>query len=142
STGRLLLRGLLGAVSIMLYYFGIQEAGAGLATLLDCTYPIFTALWASLLMGETLSGRVGVALILNIIGVSVVLGTRGETGPHVTLGALSSLAAAVLAGGAVATARHLRTTENAALITTYFMAVGTALSAPALSLGIPHLSSS
>src|SRR5262245_26134486 len=56
STARLLLRGLLGAVSIVLYYFGIQEAGAGLATLLDCTYPIFTALWAALLLGETLSG--------------------------------------------------------------------------------------
>jgi drug/metabolite transporter (DMT)-like permease len=140
ATGRLLLRGLLGAVSIMLYYFGIQQAGAGLATLLDCTYPLFTALWAGLLMGEAFSSRLGIALVLNLVGVSVVLGDGGQAGPHVTLGALSSLAAAVFAGAAVATARTLRTTENASLITTYFMAVGTAVTAPALLHGLPSVS--
>jgi drug/metabolite transporter (DMT)-like permease len=136
----LVLRGLLGAGAIVLYYLGIQGAGAGFATLLNCTYPVFTALFAAFLMGEHLSGRIGAALALNLVGVVVVLGAGAQVGPQVTLGGLSALAAAVLAGGAVATARHLRTTESASLITTYFMAVGVAVTAPGLLLGLPHVS--
>ena len=69
-----------------------------------------------------------------------MLGVGAGRGPHVTLGGCSALGAAVLAGGAVATARHLRATENALLITTYFMAVGVAVTAPALLMGVPPLS--
>jgi drug/metabolite transporter (DMT)-like permease len=137
---RLLLRGLLGAGAIVLYYFGIQSAGAGFATLLNCTYPVFTALFAGLLMGEPVPRRSGAALVLNLVGVSIVLGHGASAGAHVTLGGLSALGAAVLAGGAVATARSLRATEDAALITTYFMAVGVAVTAPALALGLPSIS--
>src|SRR4051812_3417735 len=52
SLGRVLLRGLLGAGAIVLYYRGIAGAGAGLATLLHCTYPIWTTLFATTLMDE------------------------------------------------------------------------------------------
>jgi drug/metabolite transporter (DMT)-like permease len=48
--------------------------------------------------------------------------------------------ASVLAGGAVATARQLRMIESAYLVTTYFMAVGTVITAPALFGGLPPLS--
>ena len=136
----LILRGLLGAGAIVLYYFGIQGAGAGLATLLHCTYPVFTALIATTLLGEPFSGRVGLALALNLVGVLVVLGPGSHVGPEVMLGAVCAPAASVLAGGAVATARHLRNSENAALITTYFMAVGCVVTAPSLLAGGPAVS--
>ena len=57
-----------------------------------------------------------------------------------TLGAASALAASVLAGGAVTTARQLRVIESAYLVTTYFMAVGTLCTVPALLGGLPPLS--
>lgn len=137
---RVLLRGLLGAGAIVLYYEGIQGAGAGLATLLNCTYPVFTAVFASSLMGERFDARIGAALILNLVGVVVVLGPGANIGPAVMSGGISALAAAVLAGGAVATARELRASESALLVTTYFMAVGATVTAPTLLLGLPVVS--
>jgi drug/metabolite transporter (DMT)-like permease len=128
----LLLRGLLGAAAIVLYYTGIQGAGAGLATMLHCTYPVPATLLAGLLMGESLNRRTLAAVALNLVGVVIILGPGSDLGSATTLGALSALGASVLAGGAVATARHLRATENAALITIYFMAVGVVVTAPSL----------
>ncbi len=137
---RVLLRGGLGAGAIVLYYQGIQGAGAGLATLLNCSYPVFTALFATTLMGERFDARLAIALTLSLVGVAVVLNPLAEIGAGVTVGCVCALLAAVLAGGAVATARQLRISESALLITTYFMAVGTALTAPTLLLGLPPLS--
>jgi drug/metabolite transporter (DMT)-like permease len=137
---RVLVRGLLGAGAIVLYYRGIQGAGAGLATLVNCTYPVFTALFATTLMDEKFDARLGVALALNVVGVAIVLGPGAQIDAAAVSGGISALAAAVLAGGAVATARQLRISESALLITTYFMAMGALLTAPALLLGLPSLS--
>jgi drug/metabolite transporter (DMT)-like permease len=134
------LRALLGVVSILFYYRGIQDAGAGFATLLQCTYPVFTALFATTLMGETFDARLAAALGLNLAGVFVVLGPSADVSPATVIGGLSAFGAAVFAGGAVASARHLRVSESAYLITTYFMAVGTVFTAPSLLLGLPALS--
>jgi drug/metabolite transporter (DMT)-like permease len=141
NLSRVLLRGLLGASAITLYYHGIHDAGAGLATLLNCTYPVFTALFATTLMGERFDGRLGVALALNVLGAAVVLSPGAQIGPAALWGGLSAFAAAVFAGGAVATARELRNSEGAFLITTYFMVVGTVLTAPTMLFGMPPLSS-
>jgi drug/metabolite transporter (DMT)-like permease len=46
----------------------------------------------------------------------------------------------MLAGAAVSTARQLRAVESAYLVTTYFMAVGAALTAPTLLHGLPPIS--
>ncbi|MCK6554320.1 DMT family transporter [Candidatus Binatia bacterium] len=132
----LLLRGLLGGSAISLYYLGIGWAGASLATLLQCTYPVSTAVIATTVLGEPFSSRAAAALVLNLLGVVVVVGPGGPTGGQATLGCLAALGSSLFAGGAVATARHLRASENAALITTYFMAVGAAMTAPALLVGV------
>ncbi len=139
NLSRVLMRGMLGAGAIVLYYRGIQGAGAGLATLLNCTYPIFTALFATTLMEERFSAHLAGALVLSVLGVMIVLGPGAELSTATFSGGLSALAAAVLAGGAVATARQLRGSESAYLITTYFMATGTLLTAPALFMGLPAL---
>src|SRR5262245_34952581 len=73
TIGRVLLRGLLGASAILLYYRGIQGAGAGLATLLHCTYPIWTALFATTLMGEQVDLPLGIAIALCLSGIGVVV---------------------------------------------------------------------
>jgi drug/metabolite transporter (DMT)-like permease len=137
---RVVLRGLLGGGAIILYYRGIQGAGAGLATLLNCTYPVFTALFATTLMGERFDTRVGASLVLSMVGVVIVLNPSADLSSAATWGGMSALGAAVFAGGAVATARQLRSSESAMLITTYFMAVGATLTAPTLLMGLPALS--
>ncbi len=138
---RIVQRAVLGAGAIILYYHGIQGAGAGLATLLNCSYPVFTALFATTLMGERFDAHVGASLLLSLLGVVIVLNPSGTLSSTAIWGGVSALVAAVLAGGAVATARQLRSNEGALLITTYFMAVGTILTAPTLLMGLPALSS-
>lgn len=137
---RVLLRGLFGASAILLYYRGIEGAGAGLATLLHCTYPIWTALFATTLLRERFDLILAVAVSLCIAGIGVVVGPGANLTAAATLGSLSALAASVLAGGAVTTARQLRKVESAYLVTTYFMAVGTLFTAPALLGGVPTIS--
>ena len=70
----LFVRSALGAVAIVFYYTGIHYAGAAFATLLQCTYPVPTALFAAAIMGEAFSLRLGAALALRITGVFLVLG--------------------------------------------------------------------
>jgi drug/metabolite transporter (DMT)-like permease len=134
-----LLRGLLGAAAILLYYRGIQGAGAGLATLLHCTYPIWTALFATTLMREQFDLQLGIAIALCLGGIAVVVGPGADLSAAATWGSVSALCASVLAGGAVTTARQLRMRESAYLVTTYFMAVGTICTAPFLLGGLPAM---
>lgn len=136
-----LLRGLLGASSILLYYRGIAGAGAGLATLLHCTYPIWTALFATTLVRERIDWPLAAAIALCVGGIGVVVGPGANLSSAATLGGVYALAASVLAGGAVTTARQVRLVESAFLVTTYFMAVGTVFTAPAALLsGLPSIS--
>lgn len=137
NAGRLILRGLLGGAAITCYYVGISRAGAALATLLHSTYPIFTALFAVLLLGEPFGRRLGTALALNALGTAVVLGSPRDLGTQVGSGTLIALLGGMLAGGALATASELRRSESASLVTIWFMAVGALLTAPSFAAGAP-----
>src|SRR5262249_60223933 len=97
--GRVVLRALLGASAIRLYYRGIAGAGAGLATLLHCTYPIWTAVFATTLLRERFTVTLGLALTLCLTGIVVVVGPGADLSATAMLGSLSALAASVLAGG-------------------------------------------
>jgi drug/metabolite transporter (DMT)-like permease len=137
----LLLRGLLGGAAILIYYHAIGSAGAGLATLLHSTYPIWTAILATALLGERADARLALALGLFVTGIVVVVGPGADLGRDATTGSLSALCSAMLAGGAVAMARQLRLRESAYIVTIYFMAVGALVTAPALLSGLPALTS-
>jgi len=135
----LIVRGLIGSGAISLYFIGIARAGAGLATLLQNGYPVFAASFAALLLGESFSMKLVGALALNLLGIGLVLGPEARLHPGVTVGALAACGSALLSGGAVVAARHLRRTEGATVITTWFMAVGAVVTAPALAAGLPPL---
>lgn len=136
---RLVLRGVIGATSITFYFVGIEGAGAGLATLVQNSYPVFAALIAVLLGDEVFTRRLGAAIAMSGAGALVVLGARIDLGSATTVGILASIAASMLAGAAVVTAQQLRRTEDAAKITTWFMGVGVLVTAPALLGGVPHV---
>jgi drug/metabolite transporter (DMT)-like permease len=137
---RVLLRGVLGASAIVCYFVAIERLGAGLATLLHCMYPIPTAVIAVLVLGEPASVRLAGAIALNLVGLVLVVGPEATLVAGAGPGLVIALVGAVLAGGAVATARHLRASEPASLITVYFMAVGALMTAPALAFGVPATS--
>ncbi|MFN8543685.1 MAG: DMT family transporter [Candidatus Binatia bacterium] len=140
SIGALVLRGLIGAAAIVCYFVGIRDAGAAVATLVQNTHPVFTALIAGTILRERVTVPVLVALVLDLAGVAIVIGPGARLGPDVVRGALFALGAAILAGGAVTTAGLLRRTERASVITLYFMAVGALVTAPSLVGGVPPLS--
>jgi drug/metabolite transporter (DMT)-like permease len=137
NLGRLLFRGLIGGVSITLYFVGIEGAGAGLATLLQNAFPVFAALIACTLFEEVFTPRILLALAMSVCGAAVVLSSRVDLDEATTLGVSAAIAAAVLSGGAVVAAQRLRRSESASIITTYFMAVGALITAPALLAGLP-----
>lgn len=135
----LVLRALLGATAITCYYVGIERAGAGLATLLHATYPVWTALFATTFLREPFTGRIAAALALNLAGAALAIGGEAAVQPAALAGGLFALVGGVLAGGAVATASGLRRTESASVITVWFMAVGAAMTAPSLASGVPPM---
>jgi terminal-alkyne amino-acid exporter len=137
SHARLAARAVLGTVAISLYFVGIGWAGAGLATLLHSTHPVWTALFAVLFMGERFTPRIALALGANALGAAAIVGTELSLGTQVGMGCVVALTAGMLAGGAVATASTLRRTESATLITTYFMGIGSVILAPSLLAGPP-----
>jgi drug/metabolite transporter (DMT)-like permease len=140
NLSRVLLRAFLGTSAIACYFVAIQRIGAGLATLLHCMYPIPTTIIAVLVLGEAASWWLGGAIALNVAGLLLVVGPKAASGAADLQGFAIALTGAMLAGGAVATTRHLRSSEDASLITVYFMAVGAVLTAPALLGGIPAVS--
>lgn len=136
----IILRGVVGAAAIIFYFVGIAGVGPGLATLIQNTYPVFAAIFAGVFLGERMSGRLAIALGLNLIGVGViVLGPESQIQVRIGLGVASAAGSAVLAGAAVTAVRHLRRSESASLITTWFMGVAMLATSPSLLWGLPPL---
>src|SRR5881392_625424 len=49
----LLLRGVFGGAAVLLYFLAIEHLPVGVATLLNYTAPVFTAVYAAIFLGET-----------------------------------------------------------------------------------------
>jgi drug/metabolite transporter (DMT)-like permease len=139
---KILQRGLLGALAIVCYFAAIGRIGAGFATLLHCTYPVWTSIFAVLFLGERASWRLGAAIALDLVGLALVVGPAADLGGAGTAGVVVAVIGSVLAGGAVATAKSLRGSETSLLITVYFMAVGVVVTAPSLLAGFAPLTAS
>jgi uncharacterized membrane protein len=67
--GLLVLRGVLGTAALYCVYGAIQELPLGAATVIQYLHPTFTALLAWLLLGERLSPRILLAIVLGWLGV-------------------------------------------------------------------------
>ncbi|HZX95411.1 MAG TPA: DMT family transporter [Myxococcales bacterium] len=130
----LLLRGLFGGGAVLCYFLAIEHLPVGVATLLNYTAPVFTAIWAAMFLHEPLDATSVGALALATAGVVLVsLGTsQTEAAPvahWVLVGALS----AVLSGAAVAAIREVRKTDGAWETFAAFCLAG------ALITGVPGL---
>jgi drug/metabolite transporter (DMT)-like permease len=124
----LLMRGAFGGAAVLCFFLGIEHLPVGIATLLNYTAPVFTAVYAALFLGEPITRATLGALVLTTVGVVMVMvGTAPAgsfvLGPWQLVGVLS----AMLSGAAVATIREVRKTDGSWEIFAAFCAAGAAI---------------
>lgn len=125
-------RGAFGGSAVLCYFLAIQHLTVGMATLLNYTAPVFTALWAWLFLGERIAFGTVTALAITTAGVALVMVGNAPPGAIAVgtwqlVGVLSS----VLSGAAVATIREVRKTDGSWEIFTAFCIAG------AMTTGVP-----
>jgi drug/metabolite transporter (DMT)-like permease len=141
--GLLIVRGAIGSVALLCVYIALNELPLASATVLQYTYPTFTALLAWLMLGERIGRRVLLAVLLGWSGVLLVARPAELLGPALGLARGASLAGpAVLiaVAGAFCTAlayvsvRSLARSEHPLVIVFYFPLVALPLSLPLVLL--------
>jgi drug/metabolite transporter (DMT)-like permease len=83
------------AAYLGLGYLGMQSVSAGLSALIISTNPVLTALFAASLLGERMSWRKGLGLLLGVGGVGFVVQSRLAGGVDHAVGIAWTLAALV-----------------------------------------------
>lgn len=111
----LLLRGVLGVITISLLYFTVIHLGAARAMVINLTYPLFGALIAAFVLKERLTRRTFALLALAMIGLSLFF-SQSLLGFTFGFYDLLGLLGAVIAGAVVVVIRKLTRTETAATI--------------------------
>lgn len=111
----LLLRGGVGAAGILLFYLTIEHLGAGRATIINLTYPIFGALMAAAWLNEALVRR-QVSWMLVALGGLIGFLADGALEARLSRHELLAAVGAVVAGLAVVLIRWLGRTEHASTI--------------------------
>ncbi len=102
--GEVMTFAILGLANNALYlglgYTGLKSVSAGLGGLIVSANPIFTAALAALLLGEALTPRKALGLLLGIIGVAFIVWHRMSVGTDSLHGILFTLAslASIVAG--------------------------------------------
>lgn len=93
-----ILRGFIGAISMVLSFVSIELTGPGRATLLGNTYPLFVGIFGALFFGEKLSVKTSASVLVCTLGAFFVV--RDGSGASFA-GDLAAIASAVTAGIAV-----------------------------------------
>ena len=131
--GLLLLRGLCGSLALLCFFEAITVLPLASATVLQYTYPTFTALAAALFLGEQLRPSIVLAVLLGWAGIMLV------AQPDWLNGGMTSLpmtAIVIALGGAAFTAlayvcvRRLSRTEHPLVIILYFPMLSVPLTLP------------
>jgi drug/metabolite transporter (DMT)-like permease len=107
----LILRGALGSGTVLCGFIAIQHLPVGIASVLSYTAPAFAAGWAWFLLGERVSRRAIVALLITCAGLGCVI-FAAHQGQGASRWHVVAVLAAVLMGGAMATIRELRKTDG------------------------------
>jgi drug/metabolite transporter (DMT)-like permease len=105
--GWLLARGFFGGVAVVAYFTSIQAVPVAVATLLNQTQPIYTMLFAWMLLGERPRRGALAALALTLVGVAVIVGAR-HLAFQGSRGELLGVFSAVASGLAVTSIRAAR----------------------------------
>ena len=130
----LLARGIVGALALVCVYYSVTTLSLADATVLQYTYPAFTAVLALLFLGERIKLATLLCIALSFLGVVIMLrpGGDGLIGLPV-LSLLAALAGAFGSAVAYVIVRKLSQTEDSSVIIFYFPLV--ALPSSLLLLG-------
>ena len=130
----LLLRGFLGSAALLLYFRSISLIEFSNAALLCYTSPLFTAIFASLFLGEQLTRRAGLACAIAFTGVILVQRPAMLFGGHLPAHAVQGIACGLLsgmaAGGAYTSVRRLAEAASTVTIVGVFSWVATFCALP------------
>lgn len=107
----LLWRGVIGGISVVLFYLPINEIGLGKTSLFQYTYPFYAILFSALFLGEKISVRVGVLLVAALGGLVLLEVPSLQTG-HWNLWVVAAWLSGVLSGLAVMFVKKLSATES------------------------------
>lgn len=120
----LVLRGVLGAVALMCFYFSLVHLPLAEATLIQYMNPIFTAVLAGLFLGERLGWKHAACVAASLAGVLLIArpaALLGGDAPALNPTYVAiALGGAVLSAGAYVTVRRIGTTEHPLVIVFYF----------------------
>ena len=135
----LFMRGAYGGAAVLFYFIGIAHLPVGIATLLNYTAPVFTAIYAAAFLGEAITRATLGALGLTSVGVvMVMLGTAPPGSLMLGRWQLVGVLSAMLSGAAVATIREVRKTDGSWEIFAAFCLAGAVISAgPAVAAWVP-----
>lgn len=134
----LVLRGILGAVGIILFYITVVHLGAGRAVVLNLTYPMFAALIAAVWLREALRPVTFLWIFAGFVGLCLFL--TGGRGTESTLSYdLLGLAGAVVAAVVVVVIRRLHATEHSSSIYAAQCVFGLLVALPVAGPAVPAL---
>lgn len=129
----LLVRGVVGFCALCCYYYGVTHLPLADATVLQYMNPVFTALLAALLLGESLRGLELSGILASLAGVVLIQQPAflfGGTARLPLFPVLVAVGGALFSAGAFVTVRHLRSTEHPIVIIFYFSLVAAPASLP------------
>jgi len=127
SWATLTLRSVTGFIAMVLSFYAMINMEFGNAVTLFNTLPIFVALLAPSLLGEPFRRNQFILVIIAFVGIITML--RPDKGIF-DIASLCALLAAFLAAIAMTSIRKLRKTDSIFIITLYFTAFTTIMSAP------------
>ena len=133
----ILVRGIVGALAIVIFYTTIVKLGAARAVILNLTYPIFGTIIAALWLKEKISRHAILWMAVGFVGLVVFLSDAGRL-LHPSPYDLLALLGAVGAGWVVVIIRRLRHDEHPSTIYAAQAFFSLVLAAPA-AVKIPQL---
>jgi drug/metabolite transporter (DMT)-like permease len=115
----LIVRGVIGATAVFLFFRGIMTLGLGKGTILNYTYPVFAALLAPLILKEKLTWDVLLAALLSFVGIWLVIRPAAGGGAaafSISGNDLLALLGGLLSAIAVVAIKKLRATDTPFII--------------------------
>ncbi len=131
----LFIRGLLGTTALFCVFEAIASLPLASATVIQYTYPTFTAISAWLLLKEKINHNIGLAIIMGWLGISMVIQPDWISSSSIQLPFNSvciALAGAFLTALAYISVRKLSKYEHPLIIVHYFPLVSIPITIPFL----------
>ncbi len=134
--GLLFLRGLLGGISVLGFFYAIAHIGAGPATVLNYCAPIYAACFAALFLKEKAPPLLWLGLLLSTVGAAcVTLSNSSGTQFQFDFGTLVGIVAGVAGGAAMTTVKAARGDSDALTVFLSLTVVGGAMALPSALWG-------